>query len=383
MRLTRWIWLPLALTLAGGARFTFAQEKPNEETATTTTPADWRTRIAPTDFASSGTGSWLSPTIVAPFPFDELIYSWNAALPPREGFRLYLKVTFGPADESPWLYAGYWGDVRDRVTSRSLPRFDAGVLDMDWLKLTRKAAAFRFRVDDAGSAPLSRLPSLAIVATDNSPSTPTLALARALETVPDAQPRILDLPFRRQMDSRGNLTPNRCQSAALATALEYYGLKLPLEEIVARCYDEEYAYPGVWPRVIATASHYGFEAYIDRFRTWDRVRAALAENKVILCSIRMRRGECEQPPYEQMGNHIVALNGVTDDGRVVVTDSFLAKSGRGRQCQWLMRDFEKVWMRAKGGIALVICPPKNAQAKLVTDLPPFPYGREPIRGDDH
>ena len=103
MRLTRWIWLPLALTLAGGARFTFAQEKPNEETATTTTPADWRTRIAPTDFASSGTGSWLSPTIVAPFPFDELIYSWNAALPPREGFRLYLKVTFGPADESPWL----------------------------------------------------------------------------------------------------------------------------------------------------------------------------------------------------------------------------------------------------------------------------------------
>ena len=87
------------------------------------------------------------------------------------------------------------------------------------------------------------------------------------------------------------------------------------------------------------------------------MRAALARNEVVLCSIRMKKGECKEPPYESMGNHIVALNGVTDDGRVVVTDSFLAKSGRGYRCQWLVEDFEKIWMKTKNGVAMVIEPP--------------------------
>ena len=56
----------------------------------------------------------------------------------------------------------------------------------------------------------------------------------------------------------------------------------------------------------------------------------------------MEKGECESPPYPSMGNHILALCGVTDDGRVVVTDSFLGKSGTGYLCQWLQSDFETV-----------------------------------------
>jgi hypothetical protein len=135
--------------------------------------------------------------------------------------------------------------------------------------------------------------------------------------------------------------------------------------------------------VIAAAGEFGFEGVIDRFRDWDSVRAAVAQNKVILCSIRLKEGSCKQPPYASMGNHIVALNGVTDDGRVVVTDSFLAKSGRGYRCQWLLEDFQKVWMETKQGIALVILPPAGAPKRCITDLEPFPAGREPIRGDDH
>jgi hypothetical protein len=101
----------------------------------------------------------------------------------------------------------------------------------------------------------------------------------------------------------------------------------------------------------------------------------VAENKVILCSITMPPGNYKAPPYPKMGGHIVALNGVTDDGRVVVTDSALWKDNRGYCLQWYTEDFEKIWMKNKGGVGLVICPPAQARMKLIQNLPPFPAGR--------
>ena len=44
-------------------------------------------------------------------------------------FRIQLKAVFGPGDESPWLDAGFWGAVTNRVTNRKAPTFDRGVLD--------------------------------------------------------------------------------------------------------------------------------------------------------------------------------------------------------------------------------------------------------------
>jgi hypothetical protein len=82
-------------------------------------------------------------------------------------------------------------------------------------------------------------------------------------------------------------------------------------------------------------------------------------------------GKYTDPPYKKMTGHILVLNGVTDDGRVIVTDSALAKSGRGYRCQWLIQDFEKVWMKNKGGIGLVICPLDTSIIKEIEEIPPF------------
>lgn len=349
----------------------------------TLTPVDWHTQIPAKAFKKSAPREWLSPVIKSPFPFDELIYSWNAALPEGEAFRLYLKVHFDGSDETSWLYAGFWGEVKDPVVGRKKPEFAQGVLDMDWLKLKTPARSFHFKVIDAGRRPLTVIPSLTIITTNNHP---TLKLVRRFskktraEEIPSC---VLDIPLRRQVDSKGNPMKDRCQSAALASALEYFGKSVPLEDIVAYTHDPEYDYPGIWPRVIGAANQFGFEGYIHRFRDWSAVRQALAQNKVLLCSIRMNKGECKAPPYPSMGNHIVVLNGVTDDGRVVVTDSALGKSGRGYLCQWLQEDFEKVWMKNKGGIAMVICPPEGATPRLVQNLPPFPINREFITDNDH
>ncbi len=344
---------------------------------TTNAPRDWRHRIAASDFEPTATGEWTSPLVRAPFAFEELIYCWHLRQP-GDAFRLHLKVCFGPSAETDWLYAGFWGAVTDGITNRQRPTFTQGVLDMDWLKLTQKAVAFRFKVVAAGTNELAAPPALTVVVTDNHSG----AAAPGGESE-SAPARVLDVPLRRQLNTQGVWMKDRCQSAALASALQYYGQRVPLENIVRFTNDPEYNYPGIWPRVIGAAREFGCDGYIERFRDWNAVRRTLAENKMILCSIRLKEGECQAPPYASMGNHIVVLCGVTDDGRVVVTDSALGKSGNGYLCQWLQSDFEHVWMKTKGGVAMVICPPAGAVEKRVVNLPPFPRNRQLPTGDDH
>jgi hypothetical protein len=343
---------------------------------------DLRHRVASGSFLRTGDGEWTSPRVQPACSFDELIYSWHLR-EQGDAFRLYLKVAFAAGDESQWLYAGYWGAVTNLVSHREVPAFDRGVLDMDWLKLKEKANGFQFQVRAAGARPLVAPPALTVITTDHHPSAGAARWHAAAPTPPTPASRVLDVPLRRQMDSRGKRMIDRCQSAALAAAMEYHGKSVPLEQITAHTFDPEYGYPGIWPRVIGAAKEFGFEGRIERFRDWDAVRRALARNEVLLCSMQMKRGECVAPPYPSMGGHIVALCGITDDGRVVVTDSFLGKSGRGYLCQWLQSDFEKVWMDAKGGIAMVIHPPKGVPQRLVEVLPPFPGNRRFPEEDDH
>jgi len=320
-------------------------------------------------FKQIGHGLWETDFVPAAEPFDELIYSWDVQLPEREGFRLELATQFPDGSESPWLYGGYWGGVPIGPI-RSNPTFDLGKVLMDQLLLEEKAVAFRFRIRSDGPEPLTTLPDLHVVTTDNSKELPDIAASR-YSTKPS--PPVFDLPLRAQRTNDGENLRGRCQSAAVATALEAAGLSLDLAEINHWTYDHEYNYPGIWPRTLGAATQQGYRAFIDRFRDWEAVRAALHENKIILCSIYMPKdGEYIDPPYGSMTGHIVALNGITDDGRVIVTDSAITKENRGYLCQWLMEDFEKVWFDTKDGVGMVVVPKDPNKLKTVKKLAAFP-----------
>jgi hypothetical protein len=337
-------------------------------------PIDTRLTVAASQFKKEAEGTWVTRELKPKFAFDELIYSWHLRLEAEQGFRLYLRIKSEKGDYSPWLYGGYWGKVKN-LAKRTEPQFEWGKVAMDQVLLQRKAKAFQFKIVDEGTVALPKPPAFSVVATDNAP---TPALARRYTPRPDRSripTRILDLPLRRQADSKGTPIPDRCQSAALATAMQYFDKPIGLEDIVPLTFDVEYDFPGIWPRTLGAGIQHGFDGYIDRFRDWDYVRKTVAQNKVILCSIKMLPGDYKAPPYPKIGGHIVALNGITDDGRVVVTDSALWKENKGYRCQWYKEDFEKIWMKTKGGVGMVICPPAQAQMKLVNDLPPFPPDR--------
>jgi len=331
-------------------------------------PVDAREIILPGEFQKTSPLVWQTDWKNPKFAFDEAIYSWNARLEKGEGFRVYARFGFQNKETTPWLYAGFWGEAKPRKqdiqTTCSLAK-----IKYDHIFTEIKASSFQFKIESEGTAPLETIPSFHFVYTDNSPDGKSLAFKTPVPKIP---PVILDLPLRSQKDSSGKYMKSTCQSAALGSVLEYFGENLLHEDIVSLVYDPEYKLYGIWPRIVATTSQLGFSCYIDRFREWNSVKAAIAENKVILCSIRMPKGgNYIDPPYPKMGGHIVALNGITDDGRVIVTDSALSRNNRGFRCQWLDDDFEQVWIKNKGGIAMVVCPGETSIKKEVSNLPPF------------
>lgn len=347
--------------------------EPRAAANVTTPTADWRNRILPTEFEKTADGDWVTSSVVTPFAFDELIYFWNIRMPRDQGFRLYVQVSFAPGDDSPWLYAGFWGKVKPFSGKRTNPTFDRGSVEQDQMLLKAKAISYRFKVVSEGDSPLGVLPLLGVMTTDNNASPELVEKYRLKPTHIDGC-QVLDVPLRAQADATGKPMPDRCQSAALASAMQYFGRAIPLDNIVPYTTDVEYGAFGIWPRTLGAGYELGFDTYIDRFRDWDYVRDTLAQNKVILCSITMPANDTyEAPPYPKMEGHIVCMDGLTSDGRVLITDSSAQKDiSGGYLTQWLLGDFQKIWMRNKGGVGMVICPPYGAQKKTVEAIAPFP-----------
>ena len=337
-------------------------------------PVDRSADIKAEEFSAISDRISVSPVKKTSFPFTEAIYSWEIDIPEQQGMRLFVRFKFDEDNVSPWLYAGYWGEVQPRDEDIRTTSTYVKIL-YDHIFLKKPATAFQFRIKSEGEKELSVMPRLHFVYTRE-------AETGEEKVIPEASSSkniLLDLPFRSQHSSTGEYIKSTCQSAALATAMEYFGKKIPLEDIASLTYDPEYDLRGVWPRTIAAATQYGFRGYIDRFRDWDDVRETVAQNRVILASITMPEdGDYIDPPYSSMGGHIVAVNGVTEDGRVVVTDSALSKNERGYRLQWLIPDFEQIWMKNKGGVGMVIYNPEDKDSRVIRDLKPFPsYKKDP------
>ncbi len=387
----RWSALvPFALCLALSAFLTARPARaanPSEAAAVSPSgapgPIDQRDFLPARRFKPAEAAEWLSPIRKTRFAYDELIYSWSVRLPEGQGFRLYLRAGFADGHFTPWVYAGFWGQV-PRVANREKPSFEEGRMEFDQLLLERKADRYQFKVVSEGPAALSVLPALHVLYTDNAPDAKAWKRYRPWTAKKAASSDLIfDLPLNAQTDSKGEYMPSRCQSAALSTAIEFFGRKYHLEDIVAYTHDPEYRMEGIWPRTIGAGVELGFDVYIDRFRNWDQVRRALEQNKVILCSITMPKdGQYIDPPYSSMGGHIVALNGLAADGRVVVTDSALIRGNRGYLCQWLPEDFAQIWMKNKGGVGMVVCPPKGFRPRLVSQLAGFPKNRTGKHGSE-
>lgn len=312
------------------------------------------------------TGSLILAPRTAPFPFNEMIPSWNGHAPAGAGFRVWMRATGPDATATPWFEAGTWGRVADEPTTR-VARFAAGEYDIDHLLLRRPATTLETRLDLVRATPATPSPQFRMLALCFSNTTGDRDLARrhaprggllARATGGAGKTAMVDVPFRSQVIDRKPWIGRICSPASVSMCTAHFGSPATTQELATMLYDPVSDMFGVWHRSIMGASEAGVRGYVRRFRNWNDVREELARGSVVCVSFRFRLGELKQPPrvYQRRGTegHLVVLKGLTADGRAIVHDS--ASKDHGPDSVFLQEDLAKAWFD-KGGVAYVFTGP--------------------------
>jgi hypothetical protein len=138
--------------------------------------------------------------------------------------------------------------------------------------------------------------------------------------------------------------------------MQYLGHDRPTEENALAIYDTEYDMFGNWGRAVAWAGENGFDAWLTRFRTWDQVKAVIAQGQPIIASIRFKKGECPSFVIDHTAGHLIVIRGVTRDGDLIVNDP--ASRTRGNGAVYKADEMAKAWI-AHGGVGYIIRKPKS------------------------
>jgi hypothetical protein len=231
-----------------------------------------------------------------------------------------------------------------------------GEVDIDTLILYRPADAYQVRVsfyafglDDTVNPTVRRLAVCysGVVADAEERA----RLVTPVVAMPADFARDLPVPFRAQGNAAKPLRPEICSPTSVSMVMQYHGFDRPTEENALAIYDSEYDLFGNWQRAVAWAGQNGFDAWLQRFRTWDQVKATIANGQPIVASIRFKKGQCPSFVLKETAGHLIVIRGVTRDGDLIVNDP--ASRDRGHGAVYKASEMQTAWID-HGGVGYVI-----------------------------
>jgi hypothetical protein len=307
-------------------------------------------------------GTWTSPQVRTDFPFTEMVPSWNLITPTGTGVFFDVRARdISSGKWSPWLRIGAWG----RTTS-SRRRDDAewARIETDTLFLKRPADAYQIRATlqsydlaDANTTPAVR--RIAVVY--SGPVDANSVWAKSIDPGPaDGWARSLDVPYIPQGDNADAVTGMTCSPTSVSMVLRYWGVERPTMENVLAIWDDHNDLFGNWSNATQRAAELGMDAWLERFRTWDQVKAKIAAGQPVVASILYEKGtfdESETLEQRETDGHLLVIRGFTPRGDVIVNDP--AKRTIGNGLVLSARGMGHAWFGTKGGLGYVIRPPAN------------------------
>ena len=304
-------------------------------------------------------GTWTSEEVVTEFPFTELVPSWNLAAPADTGVYFDVRSRDAKSGEwSPWMYIGYWGQVR---AARKVDSFEHGTINIDNLTLTRPADAYQIRATfQSFRAVGTDTPVLRRVAVAYSGVVADAAARERLTWKPEVPADWavdLKIPFRAQGDSTKALAGEVCSPTAVSMVMQHLGVDRPTVENALAIYDHDSGIFGNWSRAVARAGELGLDGWVQRFRNWDQVKATIAAGQPIICSIKAKKGDFQGPYiYESTAGHLIVLRGLTPEGHAIVNDP--ARRVKGDGFMYHQPDMQRIWID-RGGVGYVIRKPQS------------------------
>ncbi|GMU20486.1 MAG: membrane protein [Phycisphaerae bacterium] len=298
-----------------------------------------------------------SRVVSTPFPFNDLVPSWNVDVPPGAGFAVELRVGRKQGDFwTPFYYLGAWGQAPP-VEPKVL-RDASGFINIDYFQSThpfdRVQYRFRMEAGDDGKRPVVRRVALACSNTLNHPDVARVHRAAIDPGQAEKWARRLPVPFRSQKWEDPKISGSVCSPTSTAMVMAYHGVNVPTAMVCATLWDREYRIYGNWWRAVQGAYSHGVPGYLERFGDWNAVKRHIAAGRPVIASIRASQDELQNAPYRESDGHLLVITGFDAGGNVAVNDPAAATPEQG-VTTYRREDMEKVWLQ-RGGVGCVLLP---------------------------
>jgi len=309
------------------------------------------------------------------FPFNSLLISAGADLPPGSLLNLEVKILAGDAASgeelhwSKWYRLGTFNPCGDSYSGD--PQSDADAeLQVDELVLKRPGNGFKYRITlETDSRPMPVLRFVALTYTDKNAKYDEAAAtaSMAAKNVTKNPPWLLarPLPQYSQMAQQQKYARDICSPTALAMLLGSWGRNTPVMDIVQGVYDGGAGIYGNWSFNAAYAASLGQDAFVSRFNTITDAEYELAHGRPFAASITYGPGELKNAPIKKTKGHLVAVKGINEKGDFLVNDP-AAPSDNVVPRTYERKQFAAAWLKNKYGLVYRLLPkfPKYMKTAL-------------------
>ncbi len=308
-----------------------------------------------------------SAVVSAPAPFDDLVGSFSADVPPGGSVELWAKVRTA-AGWSDWYALGT--QTADGWASAPKAEDATAALDVDELKLKLPADAARWRLKfRAGRRPVT-LRSVALALSDGG--------APARPPAFSTGPWVRELPVspRSQLETPDKDKHDLCSPTSLSMLLEFWGRKRTTQTVAQGVRDRTSLLYGNWPANAAYAAAAGLDARVARLNSLDDLQDEVAAGRPVAVSVTFGPGELPGAPIRRTAGHLMVVIGFTKTGDVIVDDPAAKTRAQVRRV-YPRAAFHKVWRVNKRGLAYLIGP--DLPRRLTVGVPVADLWSRPVR----
>jgi cell wall-associated NlpC family hydrolase len=290
-----------------------------------------------------------SHILEAPAPFDDVVASWNADLPPGARLEMEVQARLG-GSWSAWYCLGTALGLPGRRLELRSPEAqeDAqGLVAADTLKLKSPASALRCRLRLAASSRPVVLRQAAL--TVSSPGAP----AEPPPFHPGPWVRRLKVRGRSQMVEAEGLRHDICSPTSLSAVLEYWGVYRKTADMAERVRDRSTGDFGNWTFNMAAVGALGLDGWVTRLDSLADLEAEIASGRPVVVSLTFGRGELSGAPILETKGHLMVVTGFTRKGDVAVMDP-AARTARLTSRVYGRREFHRAWRVNKRGLSYLV-----------------------------
>jgi hypothetical protein len=309
-------------------------------------------------FASRG--CYTSEVIFLKYPANEMILTWNGAAPANASFDVEFRIRGGGADWSGWYQLGAWKPEKWKRLNQNDRTY--GPLKVDHLKavceFNEVQYRLQFRSGDGLQTAVVRRVSLCVsdVGRGHVPSTNMSPEDMSFENM---SPVDLPVPWLSQYDpvavkDEEMIRCGVCAATVVTMVLNYHGIAVEVAEIARRAYDPNANIFGNWAFLIAAASEFGPDAWVQRFNDLKGIEELLIGGTPVIITVSYKKGDLSVKPDRESPGHLIVVRGVTKAGDFICNDPDVRDPAEfGRPMIYPRRELARAFF-GHGGVALIV-----------------------------